>query len=197
MDSKKVRAPLPAKSKQLSKTDWLEFALKQLVNKGPDSLKIMPLCEALKVTKGSFYHHFENRQDFNDALMSHWYERMTMEFIKQADAAGAPLERLKKLDQVIAAHNIEAEMHIRAWALKDVQIAEHLVKIDNQRQQYLKQCYLDLGAEDRLAGELAQIAYGLFLGLQQIHPKPGIETALHLAAMVSGKFVSTIGSQEG
>ncbi len=136
-----------------SQIDWLEFALEVLVTKGPDSLKIIPLCELKGVTKGSFYHHFQNRDKFIDALMEHWYQKMTLDFIAQANTQESALDRLNKLDQVIASHNILAEMHIRAWALKDKSIAQHLGKIDQQRQDYLANCYLELGVEEKSAKE--------------------------------------------
>jgi len=172
-----------------SQLDWLEFALEILIKKGPDSLKITPLCELKGVTKGSFYHHFKNRAEFIDALMTHWYQKMTLDFITQANTQESPLERLKKLDRVIASHNIEAEMHIRAWALKEQSIAQHLENIDQQRQDYLANCYIELGMEKAQAHDIALIAYANFLGMQQIHPKPTMATVLRVSAMASKAFM--------
>lgn len=174
-----------------SQIDWLEFALEVLVTKGPDSLKIIPLCELKGVTKGSFYHHFQNRDKFIDALMEHWYQKMTLDFIAQANTQESALDRLNKLDQVIASHNILAEMHIRAWALKDKSIAQHLGKIDQQRQDYLANCYLELGVEEKSAKDIALVAYANFLGMQQIHPTPTLETVLRVTAMASKAFLPT------
>jgi AcrR family transcriptional regulator len=177
------------KESKSSQLDWLEFALKVLIKKGPESLKIIPLCELKGVTKGSFYHHFNNRNAFIDALMTHWYEKMTLDFIKQANTEDSPLERLNKLDQVIAGQNIEAEMHIRAWALKEPSISGHLEKIDQQRQGYLAQCYAELGLPKEEAEDIALMAYANFLGMQQIHPRPSIETVLRVTAMASQAFL--------
>ena len=171
-----------------SKADWLEFALDVLVNKGPDALKIEPLCKLKTVSKGSFYHHFKNRADFIDQLMLHWFEKMTLDFIAQANQQSTPLERLEQLDKIISGTNIEAELHIRAWALKEPHIGIHLAKIDQQRQQYLKTCSVALGVQPALAPDVATMAYSSFLGLQQIHPKPSIETVLRISAMGSKAF---------
>jgi AcrR family transcriptional regulator len=168
-------------STKLNKTQWLEFALSELVKKGPDSLKIIKLCDVKGVTKGSFYHHFKNRQSFIEALMGFWFDTMTMAFIDQANLEAAPMDRLKKLDQIIASHNIEAELHIRAWSLKDTQVAKHLAKIDQQRQDYLADCYRDMGIENTRANDIAAITYGLFLGLQHIHPRPDTTTNQRLS----------------
>lgn len=168
-----------------SREDWLNFALDILVKKGPDFLKINPICELKGVTKGSFYHHFKNRAVFIESLMSHWYETMTLAFIEQANTEASALERLQKLDEVIAGNNIEAEKHIRAWALKEPVIITHLEKIDSQRREYLAECYVELGLKQEKANDVALMAYANFLGMQQVHPAPSIEEVLRVSAMAS------------
>jgi AcrR family transcriptional regulator len=175
-----------------SKSDWLDFALSVLVDKGPDALKIEPLCKLKGVSKGSFYHHFKNRADFIDQLMLYWFEKMTINFIAQANLQSSPIERLEKLDKIICGSNIEAEIHIRAWALKEPKIALHLGNIDAQRQQYLANCYIDLGMPTETANDVAIMAYSSFLGLQQIYPKPSIATVLRISAMGSKAFIEGI-----
>jgi AcrR family transcriptional regulator len=176
-------------SKQLNKSQWLIFALSELVKKGPDSLKITKLCDVKGVTKGSFYHHFKNRQSFIEALMLYWFETMTVAFIDQANLEDDPMKRLEKLDQVIASQDIEAELHIRAWSLKDAQVAEHLAKIDQQRQRYLCDCYRDMGINHERAEDIATIAYAMFLGLQQIHPRPDAATNKRLSEFAGHTFL--------
>ena len=48
---------------QLERFDWLSVALRILVSKGIKALRIARLAEILKVTQGSFYWHFSNRDD--------------------------------------------------------------------------------------------------------------------------------------
>ncbi len=173
-----------------SKNDWLDFALTVLINKGPEQLKIMSLCELKKVSKGSFYHHFTNRADFITQLMDFWYETTTLDFIAKANTESSPLARLEKLDQVISSHNIEAELHIRAWALKEPKIASHLVKIDNQRQAYLMACYIEIGIEKMQAQDMALMAYANFLGMQQVYPRPSMSTVLRISALGAKTFMN-------
>ena len=172
-----------------SKDDWLNFAFKVLADKGPDALKIIPLCELKGVSKGSFYHHFTSRANFIERLMEYWLKKMTVDFIEQANTESTPLERLQKLDTIISGHNLLTELHIRSWALKEAKIAEHLAVIDTQRQQYLSQCYVDLGIEKALADDIAVMAYSSFLGMQQIYPRLSIETILRVTSLGSKKFI--------
>lgn len=177
-----------------SRLDWLTFALDVLIKKGPEQLKITPLCDLKGVTKGSFYHHFKNRAVFIESLMLHWYETTTLAFIEQANTQGSPAERLQELDKVIASSNIEAEIHIRAWALKDPTIGVHLQKIDSQRQAYLAQCYFELGLDESKAKDVALMAYANFLGMQQIHPTPSAEDALRITIMASKALIPNLKS---
>lgn len=173
----------------LVKEEWLAFALKILMEHGPEKLKIGPLCELKGVTKGSFYHHFKNRSAFIRELMQFWYNKMTLDYIEQANTESTPLERLEKLDSVIAQNHIGSEIHIRAWALKESVVKEYLAKIDIKRQQYLADCYMSLGIDEAKAKDIALMAYANFLGMQQIHPAPTIETVLRITAMGSKTFL--------
>ncbi|WP_125721349.1 TetR/AcrR family transcriptional regulator [Pseudoalteromonas rubra] len=165
-----------------AKQSWLAFALKTLISHGPDALTIDRLCSRKKVTKGSFYHHFKNRQAFIDALMTYWYEQATARLITIADTQPCPMTRLERLDEAIAATDIEAELHIRAWALKDTSIGQHLCTIDTQRQDYLKTCYLELGLDATQAEQLATTSYASFLGLQQLYPRLSVQDCLALSS---------------
>ena len=178
-----------SKSLKNNKLDWLTFALKVLIDKGPETLKIAKLCDLKGVTKGSFYHHFNNRAEFVESLMSHWYETTTIAFIEQANTEDNALERLQKLDRVIASNNVEAELHIRAWALKEPVISKHLAKIDTQRRDYLAHCYHELGLSQEKARDVALLAYANFLGMQQVQPTPSIEDSLRVSAMAARAFL--------
>jgi len=180
------------KTKNNSRQQWLEFALQQLVEHGPQQLTIAKLCAVKGVTKGSFYHHFKNRQLFIKALMEHWYQEKTLNFIEQANMEEGPLQRLEKLDKVIANHDLEAEMHIRAWALQEPMIVGHLEKIDSQRQSYLQQCYVEMQVPVELAQDIAMIAYAQFLGMQQLYPKPDFATVSRMAELAASKFFEDI-----
>ena len=178
-----------------SREDWLSFALEVLVKKGPEHLKIVPLCELKGVTKGSFYHHFKNRNVFIDSLMEHWYQTTTQGFIDQVDPTAPALQRLKALDQIIAKNNVEAEHHIRAWALKEPTIRQHLEKIDAQRQEYLAECYRELGLSQQQAKDIALIAYSSFLGMAQIRPTPTADELGRMMITILTAFIPNLSNR--
>ena len=58
-----------------SKQDWLEVGLKTLGEFGENGLTIERLTGTLGVTKGSFYHHFRNVEDFREQLIAFWADQ--------------------------------------------------------------------------------------------------------------------------
>ncbi|MDO3385656.1 TetR/AcrR family transcriptional regulator [Gilvimarinus sp. SDUM040013] len=172
-----------------AKEDWLNFSLEILVEKGPEKIKIDTLCELKGVSKGSFYHHFKNRSAFIDELMSYWYKKMTLDFIDQANTEDTPIERLEKLDSVITKSSFGAETCIRAWAFTEPIIETYLEKIDTERQRFLFDCYVDMGVRKEMAKDLAIMGYANFLGMQQIRPKPSIETVLRISSLGTKIFL--------
>lgn len=174
---------------KLSKEDWLDFALQVLIKSGPEQLKIMSLCTLKNVTKGSFYHHFKNRDEFIEQLMEHWFNKTTLQLISLANQADSPYERLEQLDQMLAVTDIEAEMHIRAWALKNNQVASHLGVIDSHRQGYLQECYVGIGLQLSLARDLAMASYATFLGMLQMYPHQDKDTCLRISSLMGRKIL--------
>ncbi|MEZ5477763.1 MAG: TetR/AcrR family transcriptional regulator [Thiolinea sp.] len=62
---------------RLTREDWVRAALQIFAEKGIDAVRIEPLAQSLKVTKGSFYWHFKNRRELHQAIIDHWSRRCT------------------------------------------------------------------------------------------------------------------------
>ena len=97
---------------RLSREDWLESALTVLSRKGQAGLRIQGLSAALGVSRGSFYWHFKNRNDFIHSLLEYWYEEYTAGTPSAvARDGGTPEERLARLmrlvhDQDLTRHDL-------------------------------------------------------------------------------------------
>ena len=57
---------------KLTRKNWLEFSLDLLIKEGNAKLRIDTLVQSMGVTKGSFYWHFKDRDDFILKLVEHW-----------------------------------------------------------------------------------------------------------------------------
>ena len=50
--------------------DWVTLGLEVLAAKGSAAIRVEPMARKLKVTKGSFYWHFEDRRALERAMIA-------------------------------------------------------------------------------------------------------------------------------
>ena len=79
--------------------DWLQAAIRLLIEEGPSSLTIDSLCAAMKKTKGSFYHHFKDVHELRMALIADWEERHTDALVQQANSEVDPVAAIAVLSE--------------------------------------------------------------------------------------------------
>ena len=135
---------------RLSKAQWLESALEVLATKGGAALRIQDMCEALGVSRGSFYWHFADREDFINATLIHWHEKYTKTVPPIVEALGTdPEDRLLVLLKTVFEKNlIRYDMPIREWASRDREIAKQVAKTDRFRLSYIRGLFSEMGFHD-------------------------------------------------
>ena len=104
---------------RVQKNDWLERGLELLAREGLNTVTIEALCTLLGVTKGSFYHHFDHREAFLEALLSHWEEHYTRAFIAYSEQGKTPTAQLERLMKIVVRNHDDSEVAIRVWAQRD------------------------------------------------------------------------------
>jgi AcrR family transcriptional regulator len=57
---------------KLAKSHWLRAARLALLRRGPNEVRVERLARDLRVTKGSFYWHFKDREDLLEHLLREW-----------------------------------------------------------------------------------------------------------------------------
>ena len=109
----------------MSRDEWLQKSLDHLANHGPSHLRIDEISEALEVTKGSFYHHFENRAEWLREIAEYWEEHYTRSIGARVSAVdGSPADRLWEI--IVAIEETDAaryDVAVRAWAARDTGVA--------------------------------------------------------------------------
>ncbi len=151
-----------------SKTIWLEKGLNVLAQKGPGALSIDYLCHIVGKTKGSFYHHFKNREQYVEALLERNEKTTIDEIIEITSESEDPLTRFKKLWNLAFQISGDLELAIRAWALFDPKVKAYQNRLDRRRIDYLKELYLASGLSPDKAKMKSHRDYSLFIGLQQL-----------------------------
>jgi AcrR family transcriptional regulator len=170
---------------QLKRDDWLERGLMLLAEEGADALTIDNLCQHFSVTKGSFYHHFKNRQTFLEALLEFWEETYTSRFIAYSLEGKTPLEQLERLQHLVVESFGTAENTIRAWAQSDPLARSFQERVDRRRLDYLVEIQLKLHQKPELARSMAQLQYATLIGSSQIFPPLSAEDLQAMFQLVS------------
>ena len=139
------------KKKKLTRTTWLELALEILIEEGNTKLRIDHLVRCMGVTKGSFYWHFKNRDDFILSLIEHWAKVSTLIVVKHMkQVQGSAEERLLELMQFIVINNLTRhDIAVRAWALMEPEVAHIVEKTDKLRLAFIRKLFAEMGFEGK------------------------------------------------
>ena len=135
------------KHKRLSRNEWLARAIEVLSREGGSVLTVDALVQRLKVTRGSFYWHFEDRTDFIRQLVDYWSTVFTQEVAKETNELGGNAEsRLLALMKIIVRKKLsQYDIPIRAWASHDSVAARRVKMVDQFRTDYVRSLFAEMG----------------------------------------------------
>jgi AcrR family transcriptional regulator len=157
-----------------SKQDWLDVGLKTLAHEGKVGLTIDALAKEMSLTKGSFYHHFENMGDYEEQLVGYWANQFL------STAGNVPETRdecLALLDWIVAqgyAPSTEAEVAMRTWAQADGMVRGWVEQVDKVREEFLRGVFWRVEGEAR-AEVMAQMLFTILIGCLATFPRRPIE----------------------
>jgi AcrR family transcriptional regulator len=120
-------------TRRLTREDWIASARKTLVDRGIDEVKVDRLARQMRVTRGSFYWHFQHRKDLLDALLTDWEARNYFE-LAQIRARWA--RSVPDLTEVVAIWLGEDpnfpsfDVAIRSWARRAPEVAQSVERVD-------------------------------------------------------------------
>ena len=88
-------ARTPART-SLTPEQWIETATELLVDHGIDAVRVDVVSKILKVTRGSFYWHFKDREDLLLSLLEAWRKATTEQIIERFEShQGTPEELVR------------------------------------------------------------------------------------------------------
>lgn len=144
----------------LTRDHWIAAGFDALDRDGDAGISAERLARRLNVTRGSFYHHFRNREDFVHALLSAWEADYAHRMLAHA-ADGRSLEEVLERYLAIAAEKQPGrESAIRAWARHDPLAAAYQRRVDQTRLTFaITTCRARAGAlvDADLVGRLAHL----------------------------------------
>ena len=141
-----------------------------LADVGGAEVKIDRLTKRLGVTKGSFYHHFQNYEAYKVSLLDFIESHGTLQIIERTEAQATPAGKLAELLSITITDNPNMEIAFRAWALQDETVREYLERIDGRRIAYIQQLSLELTGDKAQAALMGQMFYAIYVGGHHILP---------------------------
>mgnify|MGYP001821225473 FL=1 len=132
---------------RLTRQDWIDAAMELLSLAGIGAVTVDRLASNLNITRGSFYHHFSDREDLLRALLDHWAHQWTYAVREQVQSLGIdPSNTLLALMNMIRKNRAaDYDAPIRAWALHDPLAREVVSKVDGARLAFINAQFEALG----------------------------------------------------
>jgi len=150
------------------KENWLKLGLKILSEEGPNYLTIENLTGLTGLTKGSFYHHFKNREKYSEELIKYWADKNTHTIIRISEKGLTTIAKLRRLLILVLKISERIELAFRSWALYDPVIKKYNDKIDRARIIYLYRLYNSILKNRKKSLIKAYRIYFEFIGYQQL-----------------------------
>jgi len=144
---------------KLTREDWLKAGQSVLRQTGISSLKLQTLTERLHVSTGSFYHHFNDFDDYLTQLARHF----DVEEVKQVSetarkAGGTPLDRIRRIGQLtLKAGLFRLDAAMRVWASHDKRAEAAVRRAEKVALDYLTDAFKDMGFDNETASFRARI----------------------------------------
>jgi AcrR family transcriptional regulator len=164
-----------------NRQSWLNAGLKALASEGPDGLRIMLIAEQLGVTKGSFYWHFKNLEEYQLAVLEEWEQSHTQEIIECVEHAGGDAQtKLRNLFAGTISADFSLSRAIRSWSLTHPGVREVQQRVDQKRIDYVAKLLRGIGWSKEDAATLGRWGYCAFIGHATLNGPPVTEKQLNL-----------------
>lgn len=163
-----------ASKSNLTREDWILAAQQVLSTSGVDAVRVDTLAKEMNITRGSFYHHFANREELLLGILDNWRARATEDVIlhlrNNQTSPAVQITRLLELPYHghAAQQAAAVELGIRAWARADRQARQAIDEVDKHRLAYIESLLMQLGLEGAEALDRAYLIYAHQLGISLI-----------------------------
>jgi AcrR family transcriptional regulator len=148
------------------RAQWIEEGLRALAGGGPDAVRIESLAQALGVTKGGFYWHFEDRQALVDEMLDTWERASTDEVLERVETEGGDARRKVRRAGALTFSRrlLPIDLAVRDWSRRDQKVADRLRRVDNRRMDYLRAQFATFCADTADVEARSMLAFSLAIG---------------------------------
>jgi AcrR family transcriptional regulator len=176
------------------RTSWIEEGLRAFGVGGLDAVRIEALAQALGVTKGGFYWHFDDRRALLEEMLDTWERVAVDEAIERVEADGgdarAKLRRLFALASSREARGLGSiDLAIREWARRDKAVARRLKRVDNRRMEYLRSLFGAFCPDEDEVEVRCLLALSVLVGARFIAADHGSHSRADVVRLALGRLL--------
>lgn len=185
--------PAPTRTPRAS---WVAEGLRALGVGGPDAVRIETLAQALGVTKGGFYWHFDDRSALLEEMLDTWERVVSEDVITQVEAGGGDARaKLRRLFAIAVSIDdmVKIEIAIREWGRRDKAVAKRLRRLDNRRMDYMRSLFGQLIDDEDEVEARAMLAFTLFVGNHLIAATHGKRTRADVISLARNRLLDDLG----
>jgi len=158
----------------LTRDDWVRAALEAVARGGVRAVRIEDLAERVGASRGSFYWHFQTREELIAAALETWAAESTTDRLPELESIKDPLKRLRALLRTVYEAPVDATELALSTAGDDPLVAPVFARVVARRMEVLRGIFTDLGMPPAQASERAWLAYGFYVGHHQLRKNPEI-----------------------
>ena len=147
-----------------TRADWVKAGQSLLIEGGIDSVKLHRLTCLLKVSTGSFYHHFENHDEYLAALAEFYgSEQAQLPFDQARERVGdEPAVLLREATNIFGEGSMrQLNIAMRAWAHRDERALAAIQRYDEVLMKNLDEVFAALGFDEIAAKSRTLLMMGL------------------------------------
>lgn len=165
---------------RMSMQDWLDLAIRTLVDDGIDQVKIQVMAKKLGVSRSSFYWFFESLEDLHRQILEFWLSKNTDPVVKYATrpAPNINCAILNIFECWIDDHlfNPQLDIAVRIWARHEPSVREVIKEADRRRIEALTAMYRRYGYEGEDAFIRARVLYFMQIGHYTLDVDEALDT---------------------
>jgi AcrR family transcriptional regulator len=177
------------------RASWIEQGLRALGVGGLDAVRIEGLAQALGVSKGGFYWHFDDRRALLEEMLDTWERVVIDEAIERIEGEGGDarvkLRRLFALASSPEARGLgRIDLAIRDWARRDNAVAKRLKRVDNRRMEYMRSLFRAFCPDADDVEVRCLVALSLLVGSRFIAADHGVRGRAGVLDLALGRLLN-------
>ncbi|HVB08370.1 MAG TPA: TetR/AcrR family transcriptional regulator [Candidatus Acidoferrales bacterium] len=152
-------------SNRLERSDWIRAAIDVLAKDGRDAVRVENLARKLRISKGSFYWHFRDRDDLLEAILDAWESGQAEWNADESEVHRDPAGRWANLIELLSRPSqCSLDVAIFSWAREDEKVGRRAGEVEKKRTAHLQQVFREIGFSAAQAEEWSDAAMLVYLG---------------------------------